>query len=97
MKKKWIALFLSCVMAASLCACGGDEEEAASPSVSAASGEEGTWSIYWYLCGSDLESKHGAASADLEEMFQIQPPKGVKVVVQTGGAKAWKREEIPSV
>ena len=50
MKKKWIALFLSCVMAASLCACGGDEEEAASPSVSAASGEEGTWSIYWYLC-----------------------------------------------
>ena len=47
MKKKWIALFLSCVMAASLCACGGDEEEAASPSVSAASGEEGTWSIYW--------------------------------------------------
>lgn len=54
------------------------------------------WAVYWYLCGSDLESKHGAASADLEEMFQIQPPKGVKVVVQTGGAKAWKREEIPS-
>ena len=54
------------------------------------------WAVYWYLCGSDLESKHGAASADLEEMFQIQPPKGVKVVVQTGGAKGWKREEIPS-
>lgn len=54
------------------------------------------WAVYWYLCGSDLESKHGAASADLEEMFQIQLPKGVKVVVQTGGAKAWKREEIPS-
>ena len=81
MKKKWIALFLSCVMAASLCACGGDEEEAASPSVSAASGEEGTWSIYWYLCGSDLETRSAAASKDLAELLRARLPDNVTVVL----------------
>ena len=24
---------------------------------------EQTWAIYWYLCGSDLESEYGAATA----------------------------------
>lgn len=42
------------------------------------------WAVYWYLCGSDLESKHGAASVDLEEMFQIQPLKGVKCSCSDG-------------
>ena len=94
MKKKWIALFLSCVMAASLCACGGDEEEAASPSVSAASGEEGTWCIYWYLCGSDLESGGGFATGDLAELMEVELPENVNVVIETGGASEWQNDVV---
>ena len=83
-------------MPVSLCACGGDEEEAASPSVSAASGEEGTWSIYWYLCGSDLETRSAAASKDLAELLRARLPDNVTVVIQTGGAKQWHHSEISS-
>ena len=41
--------------------------------------KEETWAIYWYLCGSDLESQNGAASADLEEMLDADLPENVKV------------------
>jgi len=34
--------------------------------------EEGeTWAIYWYLCGSDLESYGGYASGDLAELTEF--------------------------
>ena len=26
-----------------------------------------TWAIYWYVCGSDLETRFGAASNDIVE------------------------------
>lgn len=56
--------------------------------------EEADWAIYWYLCGSDLESKHGAASADLEEMLKAELPEGVKAVIETGGAAEWTNRKI---
>ena len=34
----------------------------------------GSWAVYWYLCGSDLESKNGFASIDLNEMMAVQLP-----------------------
>ena len=52
------------------------------------------WVMYWYLCGSDLESIGGCATADLLEMLSVQLPENVAVVIQTGGAKDWKNEEI---
>ncbi|MBR1728695.1 MAG: clostripain, partial [Selenomonadaceae bacterium] len=30
-----------------------------------------TWLIYWYICGSNLESEYGAATADIEEMMKV--------------------------
>ena len=54
MRKKWMALFLSCALTLSLCACGEDTGEEETQTASAASGEEGAWSVYWYLCGSSL-------------------------------------------
>lgn len=53
-----------------------------------------TWAIYWYLCGSDLESENGFASTDLEEMFQVDLPENVKVIVQTGGAYGWYNDMV---
>lgn len=53
-----------------------------------------TWAVYWYLCGSNLESEDGAASADLAEMLAARLPDNVKVVIQTGGASKWRRPGI---
>ena len=47
------------------------------------------WAIYMYLCGTDLETRSGAASADLMEIVHQTIPRGVTVVIQTGGAKKW--------
>ena len=56
----------------------------------------GTWAVYWYLCGSNLESEDGAASADLAELLAARLPDNVKVVIQTGGASKWHRPDISS-
>ena len=56
--------------------------------------KEETWAIYWYLCGSDLESENGAASTDLGEMLAADLPENVKVVIQTGGAAEWHSEDV---
>ena len=48
-----------------------------------------TWAVYWYLCGSDLETEGGFASNDLAEMMEVQLPANVSVVIETGGSKKW--------
>ena len=52
------------------------------------------WAIYWYLCGSDLESGYGSATADLEEMLCVELPENINVVIQTGGAKEWQNSFV---
>ena len=61
------------------------------PPVTIERGEDfdGTWAIYWYLCGSDLESEGAFASSDLEEMMRVRLPDNISVVIETGGAKLW--------
>ena len=55
-----------------------------------ASGGDETWALYWYLCGSDLETNGGFASIDLDELAQVDLPEHVQVVIQTGGSSEWK-------
>ena len=55
---------------------------------------EETWAIYWYLCGSDLESKGGAASEDLAELLRTRLPDNVTVIIQTGGSQQWHSNGI---
>ena len=55
---------------------------------------ENSWVIYWYLCGSDLESNGGFASADLSELMQVQLSENVKVVIETGGSSAWNNDFV---
>ena len=47
-----------------------------------------------YMCGTDLESKHGMASNDLQEMAAATIGKNVNVIVMTGGCKQWKINSI---
>ncbi|MDR2096842.1 MAG: hypothetical protein LBP76_15170 [Treponema sp.] len=53
-----------------------------------------SWAIYWYLCGSDLETEDGSASIDLEEMLKVKLPPDITVVIQTGGASKWRNPSI---
>ncbi|MBQ2739375.1 MAG: hypothetical protein IJF36_04000, partial [Oscillibacter sp.] len=66
---------------------GGIEDHPLAPAVTEinTTGDQ-TWAIYWYLCGSDLESWYGCANADLEEMMAVTLPENVQVIIQTGGA-----------
>ena len=63
----------------------------AASSVSEEAGD-GSWAVYWYLCGSDLETNGGFATIDLNEMMEVQLPESVNVVIQTGGAAVWQND-----
>ncbi len=52
------------------------------------------WVVYWYLCGSDLETQYGSATADIEELLNVNLPSNVKVVIQTGGSTEWQNNLI---
>lgn len=77
----------------------GDSEAEGLPSRSRNSHQSGgeSWVFYWYLCGSDLESRNGCASDDLEELTSVQLPENVTVVFEAGGASAWSNGFNPEV
>ena len=80
-RQRLTALFLSLLF---LCACAGRGPEAPA--------ETGpvTTTLMVYMTGSDLETKAGAASADLEEMRAALPEDGsLRVVVLASGARTW--------
>ena len=83
--KRIAALLLSLLTALSLTACGGGSEPSA---------DSGSWAIYWYLCGSDLESDGGFATGDLSELMEADLPENVTVVIETGGALEWQNELV---
>ena len=51
------------------------------------------WTVMWYLCGTDLESAGGMASANLEMISKTIPDSKVNLLIETGGAKSWQAEE----
>ncbi|MBQ1855241.1 MAG: clostripain [Anaerovibrio sp.] len=50
------------------------------------------WVVYWYICGSDLETQYGSATTDIEELLDVNLPPNVKVVFQTGGSCEWQND-----
>lgn len=81
--KKILSLILVIVLLVSFAGCSG-----------AATIQPSDWVVYWYLCGSDLESGGGFASADLGELMEVALPDNVKVVIQTGGAAQWHNDFV---
>lgn len=51
-----------------------------------------SWVVYWYICGTDLESQYGSATEDIAELLEVNLPSNVKVVFQTGGSTEWQNE-----
>lgn len=88
MKKILISLLLIASLILTMSSCGKQEPEEVYDGST-------IWSIYWYLCGSDLESWYGCATEDIEEMMAVKLPENVKVIIQTGGALSWERDDIP--
>ena len=55
-----------------------------------------TWIVYWYLCGTDLETQGGAATSDLQELLEVKLPANVKFLIMTGGANQWQNNTVAS-
>jgi len=52
--------------------------------------------IMVYMCGTDLESKYGMGTSDLQEMLGADLGDNVNLIVYTGGCKQWKNNIISS-
>ncbi len=59
--------------------------------------EEDSFTLLVYMTGSDLESSGHAASTDLEEMMAALPAgSNIRLLVQAGGANAWRLDLDPA-
>ena len=64
---------------------------------SATMGEKGSWTIFVYLCGTDLESpmfKGGSATDDIKEMKAATADDRIRFVIQTGGTTFWHNGDM---
>ena len=52
--------------------------------------------IMVYMCGTDLESKYGMGTADLQEMLDADLGDNVNLIVYTGGCNNWKNNVVSS-
>ena len=55
-----------------------------------------TVTIMVYMCGTDLESKYGMATKDLQEMLKAKISSKVNLIVETGGCKKWQNSTVSS-
>ena len=93
-----LALILAAIVCLTSCDEEGDEPELSMNAGATASNvsfqnsysADDTWMIYWYVCGSNLESEYGSATSDINEMMSAKIPANVKVLIQAGGANEWK-------
>ena len=59
-------------------------------------GGKDTATVMVYMCGTDLESRGGMGTADLQEMLAAQFGGSVNLLVYTGGCAGWKNNRISS-
>ena len=65
-----------------------DARTTQSEAEAAASNE--SWTVLFYLCGSNLESEDGLATYNLQELSQAKLGDNVRFVIEAGGAKKWQ-------
>jgi len=59
-------------------------------------GGRDTATIMVYMCGTDLESRSGMGTADLQEMLNARFGGNINLLVYTGGCKGWKNNVVSS-
>jgi len=57
-------------------------------------GGKDTVTIMIYMCGTDLESRNGMATSDLQEMAAASIGENVNVLVYTGGCTGWRNNIV---
>ena len=87
-KKTWMLLLMLALLAATVPFAAAEN--------TAETADE--WTILFYLCGTDLESKYSYGSGNLEEMTKVFAVPGketkVNVLLETGGCSEWHTENI---
>ena len=92
-----VAVLLAlCALALPACA------QSASPSSGDTTGAQGavavgpdeTWSVFVYMCGSNLESQAGYATRNIIELQEAATSPNVNFVIETGGANEWWNEAV---
>ena len=91
-----IAFFLTILITFVSVGCDDSNEEFVNSNVAFADtyNADDTWLVYWYICGSNLETEGQAATIDLTEMFNSHIPSNVKVLIQAGGSNQWHNSII---
>ncbi len=57
--------------------------------------DDGIWTVFAYLCGSNLEGDDGFASYDIEEMLDATSlAANLRFVIETGGSYVWHNSKI---
>lgn len=56
------------------------------------SSDDQSWSIFVYICGSDLEDGSGEATSNMQAMLDSGNDERVKFILETGGANEWQNE-----
>ncbi len=87
-KKQWAICTVILLLGVLLLGSGCGKKEAVK------TGGEKSFTLLFYVIGSDLESLDGAASTDLTEILEAAPRGNVKIALQTGGAVRWTKEGI---
>lgn len=52
--------------------------------------------IMVYMCGTDLESRSGMGTSDLQEMLGADLGRNVNLIVYTGGCSGWRNNQVSS-
>ncbi|MCR5296708.1 MAG: peptidase C11, partial [Clostridiales bacterium] len=61
-----------------------------------AGGGKDTITLLVYMCGTDLESQNGMATADIKEMLNADIGKKMNILIYTGGCSRWRNNVISS-
>ncbi len=59
-------------------------------------GGKDTATVMVYMCGTDLETKAGMATSDIQEILYAQISDKVNIIVETGGTEKWQNNVISS-
>ncbi len=74
--------------------CSEDTDTYSGDPVQPADNSRETWSVFLYLCGTDLESDGGFATDNLNELLSVHYTGGVDIYVQTGGTAQWSNDFV---
>lgn len=94
--KRFILLMALAVTACLLGGCLAEDGDASEEHAEQAEMKSGNhkFTVMVYMCGTDLESDYGAATADILEMCAADISDDVNVLLYTGGTERWQNNRI---